>query len=506
MSCENNDWLDKLNSAGGINRMGKESDTGKVRTKIFAGTGKPTLNNIAVGLKWCGSPMFYKDGEPLSIFLTGETSSSDGTVLTSSASLGSLVDSASPQTGSHASLIDIYKLDLVEYVTGIRPLSSSETAKVSAQAAISGNELTIAVNGRAQLYVIDPSSSKSGIDAATSLRVDEIPDSKITVDVESSNIAVHNAADGTYTVYLKGTREEDFGLVVGYVDSEKTVTKDYAGFNHADTTSFTFTVNSASTDKIIINHNPLPPANLQADAFNSAGLKTRLTWTANTEPDVTGYNIYAKYTDEPSLAQIGTATTAMFDTTDEWAVDSSVKTRIYAISAVKADNAESFFSNMAQNDDRDHDGLTDAQETALGTNPDNPDSDGDGLTDGEEYIRGTNPLLADSDGDGYSDLFEIQMNADPNDPNSVPSIRIAGTPPVYYPTLQGAADAVTETKNTIEMVGTTLFGDVNYVNTFLTNFNGGFNTQYGSGTALTTIYGTLIISNGAVVIDGIVIQ
>ena len=122
---------------------------------------------------------------------------------------------------------------------------------------------------------------------------------------------------------------------------------------------------------------------------------------------------------------------------------------------------------MAQNDDRDHDGLTDAQETALGTNPDNPDSDGDGLTDGEEYIRGTNPLLADSDGDGYSDLFEIQMNADPNDPNSVPSIRIAETPPVYYPTLQGAADAVTETKNTIEMVGTTLFGDVNDVNTFL---------------------------------------
>ncbi len=88
--------------------------------------------------------------------------------------------------------------------------------------------------------------------------------------------------------------------------------------------------------------------------------------------------------------------------------------------AVKDDGSESFLSNMVQNDDRDHDGLTDEEETALGTNLNNPDSDADGLKDGEEYIRGTNPLLADTDGDGYSDALEVQIGSDPLDINSTP--------------------------------------------------------------------------------------
>ena len=35
--------------------------------------------------------------------------------------------------------------------------------------------------------------------------------------------------------------------------------------------------------------------------------------------------------------------------------------------------------------DRDGDGLADATEEAIGTNPDNPDSDGDLLNDGVEH-------------------------------------------------------------------------------------------------------------------------
>jgi hypothetical protein len=45
--------------------------------------------------------------------------------------------------------------------------------------------------------------------------------------------------------------------------------------------------------------------------------------------------------------------------------------------------------------DSDGDGLTDAQELALGTDPNNPDSDGDGLSDFYEvYVSHTNPLSA----------------------------------------------------------------------------------------------------------------
>ena len=95
--------------------------------------------------------------------------------------------------------------------------------------------------------------------------------------------------------------------------------------------------------------------------------------------------------------------------------------------------------------DRDGDGLTDAVETGLGTNPIDPDSDDDGLSDGAEVnTHGTNPLVADSDGDGLSDGAEVNTHAtnpldadsdddgfrdgvevaagsDPNDPTSFPA-------------------------------------------------------------------------------------
>jgi hypothetical protein len=62
----------------------------------------------------------------------------------------------------------------------------------------------------------------------------------------------------------------------------------------------------------------------------------------------------------------------------------------------------------ACDDDIDGDGLSNTQESALGTDPRNPDTDGDGLSDGAEVnTYGTNPLLADTDGDGLSDGAEV---------------------------------------------------------------------------------------------------
>jgi hypothetical protein len=47
--------------------------------------------------------------------------------------------------------------------------------------------------------------------------------------------------------------------------------------------------------------------------------------------------------------------------------------------------------------DSDGDGLTDAEEASLGTDPHDPDSDGGGVNDGDEVANGTDPLLPGDD-------------------------------------------------------------------------------------------------------------
>lgn len=65
--------------------------------------------------------------------------------------------------------------------------------------------------------------------------------------------------------------------------------------------------------------------------------------------------------------------------------------------------------------DNDGDGLTNAEETANGTNQNHPDSDSDGLSDYEEQkTYSTNPNLADTDGDGIKDGDEPAIGMTPS--------------------------------------------------------------------------------------------
>lgn len=64
--------------------------------------------------------------------------------------------------------------------------------------------------------------------------------------------------------------------------------------------------------------------------------------------------------------------------------------------------------------DNDGDGLTNAQESVLGTDPNNADTDGGGVNDGEEVDIGLDPLDpadddSDRDGDGLSDAEEARI-------------------------------------------------------------------------------------------------
>ncbi len=76
--------------------------------------------------------------------------------------------------------------------------------------------------------------------------------------------------------------------------------------------------------------------------------------------------------------------------------------------------------------DTDNDGLTDYQEVYItridptkfdsvteGVSDDDADSDGDGLSNAQEIDLGTNPQLSDTDGDGLDDDSELKFELDP---------------------------------------------------------------------------------------------
>jgi len=78
---------------------------------------------------------------------------------------------------------------------------------------------------------------------------------------------------------------------------------------------------------------------------------------------------------------------------------------------------------LASDPDPDHDGLTNPEETALGTNPLKPDTDGDGLWDGWEFNFGLDPLASagkdgrdgDPDSDGFANAHEETAGTNPQD-------------------------------------------------------------------------------------------
>jgi outer membrane protein OmpA-like peptidoglycan-associated protein len=90
--------------------------------------------------------------------------------------------------------------------------------------------------------------------------------------------------------------------------------------------------------------------------------------------------------------------------------------------------------------DTDKDGISDAMEAKIGTNPKNADTDGDGLNDGEEYLGVDSPSTTakaseksdpknacdpfetgkdcDPDGDGLTNAEEAKLGTDGNNPDS----------------------------------------------------------------------------------------
>ena len=79
-----------------------------------------------------------------------------------------------------------------------------------------------------------------------------------------------------------------------------------------------------------------------------------------------------------------------------------------------AADADPYDPDQFPDDDPDADGLTNAEEVSMGTDPANPDTDGDGVNDGDEVDEGTNPTYGPSH--SYTGGYNVGFCATPPSP------------------------------------------------------------------------------------------
>ncbi len=136
-----------------------------------------------------------------------------------------------------------------------------------------------------------------------------------------------------------------------------------------------------------------------------------------------GYNWYKDtFYDAAALVELRVGGGVMYHLNDEWAL--RLDYRGYPVGNQNTFKANSEFeagvvwtwgahtpakfSVSGGAKDSDGDGLTDAEEAVIGTDPYNPDTDGDGLSDYDEVrVYKTNPLNPDTDLDGLTDGAEV---------------------------------------------------------------------------------------------------
>ena len=464
-------WLKTLNQgdktiegtlyAKPSDRMSKDGN-GKVQVRLFVGYKEDSTIRYVETLSR-DNPKFkdedYEDGRPKWPYrFHAEKKYGDGTVPYESARRPAKSGWASLQepklSGKHLSLIKTYKAQIKEFLKG-GAVASMSTDGPSAGAKITelpSSEISFSIFGDMRLCVTDPLNKNTGIDPVSGNPVAQVAFSSSSFSSEGGGVSVENPGQGSYIVTYFGEAERDFQVGVGYADSSTSETFWFRGFRPDTPRSFTVSVSPSATPHIAVTLPVKTPTGLGAEPYSSSSsLCTRLSWTASSESGITGYNIYSVGELDPYFAKLVTVPvgSTSYDTTHLWSGDSSTPFHSYAVTAVKADGAESFFSDLAQNNDRDHDGLTDVEEASQGTNPQNPDSDGDALNDGEELSYGTNPLVKDTDGDTFSDYDEIQAGSDPLDPDSIPSV---------IPTITSFTPTSAGMGKTVVIIGTNFTG------------------------------------------------
>ncbi|MEM1228970.1 MAG: Calx-beta domain-containing protein, partial [Pseudomonadota bacterium] len=139
---------------------------------------------------------------------------------------------------------------------------------------------------------------------------------------------------------------------------------------------------------------------LQGVASNRDGVGAKVQVTAG---GVTQYRSqnggYHRWSQNHQRIHFGLASNATADITIEWPSGQvDTYTAVNANGLYRAEEGVGLTALVGGSaTDTDGDGLSDAQEAALGTDPNNPDTDNGGVNDGDEVANGTDPLNMNDD-------------------------------------------------------------------------------------------------------------
>jgi len=375
--CQN-DFLLALNNDPNILRMVSYSedqssyDNNKVITKLFAGKNKQTIKTINVGNppeeSSFYSPNIIKEAcykkEPqikenfLYLYPDGvpdlspvKTDAGDATVLLESVNInysnGDNNLSLTPEVaeGSHSSLINEFKKEIAMFITQDNEWNLSKRQKSSISDTEQITALSLGVIGRVQPYIENSSSLGTGIHYLNKSREDNIPESSVEISTDSGNIIIESPEAGLYTVHIRGIYHEDYFLFLTYHTEEFTETLSYHAYNHAETTHFTFYLDSNS---LTVNHSVPVTITVTSEAIESSG-KTRLSWNVSENENVVSYNVYNKKRGQLYYAKLANVNETFLSTDDHWAENDETEVIRYAVSALDHEGNESFLSPLVSN-------------------------------------------------------------------------------------------------------------------------------------------------------------
>lgn len=348
-----------------------DGNSAKVRTSLFMAESEETVSHLVLNV----------NAISLDASLDAVRGLGDGTVPALSArghvsahdSLQARITVIDDAESGHSRLMHKYANEILRFLQGQlcpmseRPESPEGTLALTTQEPVA--ILTVNVYGRTQLHLMDPNGLVTGIDLVSGVASENIPESLLNVDHDSTGIRIFDPTNGDYTLSLTAFPDEVFSVEVSYADANGIQSARTSGIYHSGVISVDVTIDStALPPPPVIGLQPTrksqrpgrvavasaltvqgpidPPTNIRTSNVNGLA---RIEWDASSDPAATGYNVYGRPDDQPKFTLLGSTSGTFFDTNHAWVSQGVGALWNYFVVAAAGDGTESLFNTVVEN-------------------------------------------------------------------------------------------------------------------------------------------------------------